>query len=195
MIRPQRDPDFDVDDIPLDDAATFALLSRGDTIGVFQLESPPMRQLLRALAPNTFEDVAALMALYRPGPMGVNMHYDYADRKNERKPVEYFHHDAEEVLGDTYGLMIYQESVMRVAQKFAGYSLAEADNLRKADGQEDPRDDGRRTRHGSKPAWSSDGTASCSASSCSTSSRSSPTTRSTRATRSATGSSRIRPPT
>ena len=135
MIRTQRDPDFDVDDIPLDDAATFALLSRGDTIGVFQLESPPMRQLLKAMAPNSFEDVSAVLALYRPGPMSVNMHYDYADRKNQRKPVEYFHDDAEEVLHDTYGLMIYQESVMRVAQKFAGYSLAEADNLRKAMGK------------------------------------------------------------
>ena len=135
MIRRLRDPDFVVEEISLDDPATFALLSRGDTIGVFQLESPPMRQLLRALAPNSFEDVAALIALYRPGPMGVNMHYDYADRKNHRKPVEYFHPDAEEVLGDTYGLMIYQESVMRVAQKFAGYSLAEADNLRKAVGK------------------------------------------------------------
>ncbi len=135
MIRTQRDPDFDVDDIPLDDAATFALLSRGDTIGVFQLESPPMRQLLKAMAPNSFEDVSAVLALYRPGPMSVNMHYDYADRKNQRKPVEYFHEDAEEVLHDTYGLMIYQESVMRVAQKFAGYSLAEADNLRKAMGK------------------------------------------------------------
>ncbi len=135
MIRRQRDPDFVVDEVPLDDQATFDLLSKGDTIGVFQLESPPMRQLLKAMAPNSFEDVSAVLALYRPGPMSVNMHYDYADRKNERKPVEYFHEDAEEVLGDTYGLMIYQESVMRVAQKFAGYSLAEADNLRKACGK------------------------------------------------------------
>ena len=135
MIRATRDPDFLVEEISLEDELTFALLSRGDTMGVFQLESPPMRQLLRALAPNSFEDVAALIALYRPGPMGVNMHYDYADRKNNRKPVEYFHPDAEEVLGDTYGLMIYQESVMRVAQKFAGYNLAEADNLRKAVGK------------------------------------------------------------
>jgi DNA polymerase III subunit alpha len=135
MIREHRDPDFAIDDVPLDDALTFALLSRGDTIGVFQLESPPMRQLLKAMAPSSFEDVSAVLALYRPGPMSVNMHYDYADRKNQRKPVEYFHDDAEEVLGDTYGLMIYQESVMRVAQKFAGYSLAEADNLRKAMGK------------------------------------------------------------
>ncbi|NDE59470.1 MAG: DNA polymerase III subunit alpha, partial [Acidimicrobiia bacterium] len=99
------------------------------------LESPPMQQLLRAMNPSTFEDVSAVIALYRPGPMGVNMHYDFADRKNGRKPVEYFHPDAKEVLGDTYGLMIYQESVMRVAQRFAGYSLAEADNLRKACGK------------------------------------------------------------
>ena len=94
-----------------------------------------MRALMRSLAPDRFEDVAALVALYRPGPMAANMHNDYADRKNGRKPVEYLHPDAEEILGDTYGLMIYQESVMRMAQKFAGYSLAEADNLRKACGK------------------------------------------------------------
>ena len=91
-----------------------------------------MRALMRALAPTEFEDVAALVALYRPGPMAANMHNDYADRKNGRQPIEYLHPDAEEILGSTYGLMIYQESVMRIAQKFAGYSLAEADNLRKA---------------------------------------------------------------
>ncbi|MGA1051430.1 MAG: DNA polymerase III subunit alpha [Ilumatobacteraceae bacterium] len=135
MIRTDRDPTFDIDRVPLDDRATFDLLARGDTIGVFQLESPPMRQLLKAMAPTTFEDVSAVLALYRPGPMSVNMHYDFADRKNGRKPVEYFHDDAKDVLDDTYGLMIYQESVMRVAQKFAGYSLAEADNLRKACGK------------------------------------------------------------
>jgi DNA polymerase III subunit alpha len=94
-----------------------------------------MRALLRSLAPNSFEDVSAVLALYRPGPMSVNMHYDYADRKNGRKPVDLFHPDAAEVLADTYGLMIYQESVMRVSQRFAGYTLAEADNLRKACGK------------------------------------------------------------
>ena len=135
MVRARRDPEFDIDTVSLDDLDTFALLSRGDTIGVFQLESPPMRALLKALAPNSFEDVSAVIALYRPGPMSVNMHYDYADRKNGRKKVEFFHADAEEVLSDTFGLMIYQESVMRVAQRFAGYSLAEADNLRKAMGK------------------------------------------------------------
>ncbi len=94
-----------------------------------------MRQLLKAMAPTTFDHVGALIALYRPGPMGANMHYDYADRKNGRKPVALFHDDAADLLADTYGLMIYQESMMRVAQKFAGYSLAEADNLRKACGK------------------------------------------------------------
>ena len=125
----------DIDDVDLDDGPTFEMLARGDSIGVFQLESGPMRALMRSLSPTSFEDVAALVALYRPGPMAANMHNDYADRKNGRQAVKYFHPDAEELLADTYGLMIYQESVMRVAQKFAGYSLAEADNLRKACGK------------------------------------------------------------
>ena len=126
---------LDIDAIPLDDELTLAMLRDGDSIGVFQLEGGPMRALMRSLAPTSFEDVAALVALYRPGPMAANMHNDYADRKNGRKPIEYQHPDLAELLDDTYGLMIYQESVMRVAQKFAGYSLAEADNLRKACGK------------------------------------------------------------
>ncbi len=125
----------DIDAIPLDDEKTFAMLRRGDSMGVFQLEGGAMRSLMRSLAPTTFDDVAALVALYRPGPMAANMHRDYADRKNGRQPVAYLHPDLEEILGDTYGLMIYQESVMRVAQKFSGYSLSEADNLRKACGK------------------------------------------------------------
>jgi len=125
----------DIDNIPLDDPETFAMLCRGDSMGVFQLEGGPMRSLMRSLAPTSFDDVAALVALYRPGPMAANMHRDYADRKNGRQQVRYLHPDLEEVLGDTYGLMIYQESVMRVAQKIAGYDLAEADNLRKACGK------------------------------------------------------------
>ena len=135
MIRTSHGVELDIDAIPLDDDTTLQLLRDGDSIGVFQLEGGPMRALMRSLAPTSFEDVAALVALYRPGPMSANMHNDYADRKNGRKPVEYLHPDLEELLGDTYGLMIYQESVMRVAQKFAGYSLAEADNLRKACGK------------------------------------------------------------
>ena len=125
----------DIDNVPLDDAKTFEMLRRGDSIGVFQLEGGPMRTLMRSLAPTTFDDVAALVALYRPGPMAANMHNDYADRKNARKPITYLHPDLEGLLADTQGLMIYQESVMRVAQKFAGYSLEEADNLRKACGK------------------------------------------------------------
>jgi DNA polymerase-3 subunit alpha len=127
----------DIDRIPLDDEATFAMLRRGDSMGVFQLEGGPMRSLMRSLAPTSFDDVAALVALYRPGPMAANMHKDYADRKNGRQAVTYLHPDLADVLGDTYGLMIYQESVMRVAQKVAGYDLAEADNLRKACGKKD----------------------------------------------------------
>ena len=125
----------DIDNVPLDDEKTFELLRAADTIGVFQLEGGPMRALIRALAPSTFEDVAALVALYRPGPMAANMHTDYADRKNGRKPVVYDHDDLEEILGPTFGLMIYQEQLMRVSQKLAGYSLEEADNLRKATGK------------------------------------------------------------
>ncbi len=127
----------DIDSIPLDDEATFAMLRRGDSMGVFQLEGRPMRATMRSLAPTCFDDVAALVALYRPGPMAANMHNEYPERKNGRRPITYLHPDLEPLLGDTYGLMLYQESVMRVAQHFAGYSLAEADNLRKACGKKD----------------------------------------------------------
>ncbi len=138
MIRRQRDASFDIDTVPLDDQATFELLGRGDTIGIFQLESAPMRALLKSMRPTSFEDVSAVLALYRPGPMSANMHNDYADYKNNRKTPEYFHPEARELLHDTFGLMVYQESMMRVAQRFAGYSLAQADNLRKACGKKDP---------------------------------------------------------
>ena len=111
------------------------MLRRAESIGVFQLEGAAMRQTLRALAPTSFDDVAALVALYRPGPMAANMHRDYPELKNGRKELTYLHPDIEPILKDTYGLMLYQESVMRVAQKFAGYSLEEADNLRKACGK------------------------------------------------------------
>jgi DNA-directed DNA polymerase III PolC len=132
LIRTTRGIEVDIDDVDLTDGPTYELLRRADTIGVFQLEGGPMRSLIRSLAPTEFEDVAALVALYRPGPMAANMHTDYADRKNGRQEVTYLHPDAEEILGDTYGLCIYQEGIMRIAQRFAGYSLAEADNLRKA---------------------------------------------------------------
>ncbi len=126
-----------IDEVPLDDEVTFDMLRRGDTIGVFQLEGGPMRSLLRSLSPTRFEDIAALVALYRPGPMAQNWHNEYADRKNGRKEVSYPHADLEDILAPTYGLMIYQEQLMRVAQLLAGYSLEEADNLRKATGKKD----------------------------------------------------------
>ncbi len=137
LISQVRGIDVDIDRLALDDGPTFEMLQRGESIGVFQLEGGPMRALVRSLAPTSFEDVAALVALYRPGPMAANMHNDYADRKNGRKPVEYLHPDAEEILADTWALPIYQEQVMRVAQKFAGYTLAEADLLRRACGKKD----------------------------------------------------------
>lgn len=123
----------------LDDAKTFELLSRGETLGVFQLDGGPMRALLKSMAPDSFEDISAVIALYRPGPMGVNAHNDYADRKNGRKRVEPIHPELEvplaEILGDTYGLIVYQEQVMAIAQKVAGFSLGRADLLRKAMGK------------------------------------------------------------
>ncbi len=135
LIAESTGAQLDVGSIPLDDEATFEMLRRADSIGVFQLEGAAMRQTLRALAPTSFNDVAALVALYRPGPMAANMHRDYPELKNGRKALDYIHPDMESILGDTYGLMLYQESMMRVAQRFAGYSLEEADNLRKACGK------------------------------------------------------------
>lgn len=134
-IKSTRGVDLDIDRVPLDDEATFEMLRRGESIGVFQLEGAEMRKLMRSLVPGSLDDIGALVALYRPGPMAANMHRDYADRKNGRQEVQLLHPDAEPILSDTFGLMIYQEKLMRVAQHFAGYSLAEADNLRKACGK------------------------------------------------------------
>jgi DNA polymerase-3 subunit alpha len=128
-----------LEDLPLADKKTFELLSRGDTLGVFQLDGGPMRALLRSMAPDSFADISAVIALYRPGPMGENAHNNYADRKNGRKPVEPIHPELSaplaEILGDTYGLIVYQEQVMAIAQKVAGFSLGRADLLRKAMGK------------------------------------------------------------
>ena len=125
--------------LALDDRPTYELLARGDTLGVFQMEGSGMRALLRSMVPTTFEHISAVGALYRPGPMGANAHNDYADRKNGRKPVVPLHPDLEqalaEVLGDTYGLIVYQEQVMAIAQQLAGYTLGNADLLRRAMGK------------------------------------------------------------
>jgi DNA polymerase-3 subunit alpha len=135
LIEAETGERLDIDNIDLADEPTLEMLRRAESVGVFQLEGAAMRQTLRALAPTSFDDVAALVALYRPGPMAANMHRDYPELKNGRKELTYLHPDIEPILKDTYGLMLYQESVMRVAQRFAGYSLEEADNLRKACGK------------------------------------------------------------
>ncbi|MBN2114896.1 MAG: DNA polymerase III subunit alpha [Acidimicrobiia bacterium] len=128
----------DIDRVPLDDPAVYAMLSRGDAIGIFQLEGSGMRSLMRSLRPDRFEDIIALVSLYRPGPLGAKTHELYADRKNGRAPVEYPHPDLAEVLAETYGIMVYQEQVMQAAQIMAGYSMIEADTLRKAMGKKIP---------------------------------------------------------
>jgi DNA polymerase III subunit alpha len=138
-IQANRGIDLDLDSVPLDDPAAYELLGRGDTLGVFQLDGGPMRDLLRRMQPTGFEDVVAVIALYRPGPMGMNAHNDYADRKNNRQAIKPIHPELEEplreILSETYGLIVYQEQIMRIAQKVAGYSLARADILRKAMGK------------------------------------------------------------
>jgi DNA polymerase-3 subunit alpha len=122
----------DIDTVALDDPKVFEMLRLGNSIGIFQLEGDKMRQLMRRLAPTSFDDIAALNALYRPGPLSENVHNDYADRKNGRQEVRYDHPDLAAVLSETYGLMIYQEDIMRVATLIAGFSMTEADDLRKA---------------------------------------------------------------
>ncbi|HKC28460.1 MAG TPA: DNA polymerase III subunit alpha [Jatrophihabitans sp.] len=138
-IKVNRGEDIVLEDLELDDKATFDLLARGDTLGVFQLDGGPMRALLRSMRPDNFEDISAVGALYRPGPMGANSHNEYADRKNARKPVSPIHPELaeplQEILGDTYGLIVYQEQVMAIAQKVAGFSLGQADILRRAMGK------------------------------------------------------------
>lgn len=127
-----------LDDIPMEDLAVFETLRRGEGIGLFQIESLQMRQLLLKLGPRNMDDISAVLALYRPGPMAANMHNDYADRRNDRQRVTYFHKDAEPILEKTQGLMFYQEGVMEIAKKFAGYTMPEADNLRKIMGKKLP---------------------------------------------------------
>ncbi len=138
-IKANRGVDLVLEDLPLRDEKTFELLARGDTLGVFQLDGGPMRSLLRSMVPDSFDDISAVLALYRPGPMGANAHNEYADRKNKRKPVVPIHPELAEPLADildeTFGLIVYQEQVMAIAQKLAGYSLGAADLLRRAMGK------------------------------------------------------------
>ncbi len=138
LIAANRGQQVDIDAVDLDDEAVYEMLQHGDSMGVFQLEGPAMRSLMRNLRPDRFTDLVALVALYRPGPLGAGMHTEYADRKNGRTEVDYLHPDLEEILADTYGIMVFQEQVMQVAQKMAGFSMAEADDLRKAMGKKIP---------------------------------------------------------
>ena len=135
LIERTRGERVDIDNVPLDDPKTYDLLRAGETIGVFQMEGTAMRGLIRSLRPDSFEDVIALVALYRPGPMGANMHTLYADRKNRRVEVEELHPALGDKLADTYQIMVYQEQVMMVAQEMAGYSMADADRFRAAMGK------------------------------------------------------------
>lgn len=138
-IKANRDVDLVLEDLAFDDPEAYALLGRGDTLGVFQLDGGPMRALLRQMQPDNFEDISAVIALYRPGPMGADSHTNYALRKNGRQPIDYIHPDLTEaltpILGTTYGLIVYQEQVMTIAQELAGYTLGQADNLRRAMGK------------------------------------------------------------
>jgi DNA polymerase-3 subunit alpha len=138
-IENNRQEKVVLEDLTLDDPKTFALMARGDTLGVFQLDGGPMRALLRSMRPDTFEDISAVGALYRPGPMGADSHNKYARRKNGREEVVPIHPELAEpladILGETYGLIVYQEQVMAIAQKLAGYSLGQADLLRRAMGK------------------------------------------------------------
>ncbi|MBE3587682.1 MAG: DNA polymerase III subunit alpha [Thermoanaerobacteraceae bacterium] len=138
LIRQNGGPDINIDEIPLDDPQTFALLCRGEGSGVFQLESSGMRAILKELRPEVFEDIVALVALYRPGPLGSGMVDDFIKNKHGEKKVTYLHPKLEPILKDTYGVILYQEQVMRIASDLAGFTLGEADLLRRAMGKKKP---------------------------------------------------------
>ncbi|MFY0610465.1 MAG: DNA polymerase III subunit alpha [Hyphomicrobiaceae bacterium] len=135
LIKRGRGIDLDLASLPLTDAASYELLARADTVGVFQLESTGMRESLKKLKPDRFEDIIAMVSLYRPGPMD-NIP-TYINRKHGEEPVDCFHPMLEQILGETYGVIIYQEQVMQIAQVMGGYSLGEADVLRRAMGKKD----------------------------------------------------------
>src|SRR4051812_42533117 len=138
-IEANRGETIVLEELELTDEATYALLQRGDTLGVFQLDGGPMRALLRSMRPDTFADISAVGALYRRGPMGMDSHNKYARRKTGREPVDAIHHELAEplaeILEETYGLLVYQEQVMAIVRKVAGYTLGQADLLRKAMGK------------------------------------------------------------
>jgi DNA polymerase-3 subunit alpha len=138
-VQVNRGVTLDLDDPAflgaMDDPATYQMLATGHTLGVFQLDSTGMQALVRKLKPTRFEDISALLALYRPGPLSMDMHSTYADRKNGHEAVTFDHPDLEPILGDTYGVVVYQEAVMRIATDIAGFTMSDADGLRKAVGK------------------------------------------------------------
>ena len=138
LIREYYGREIDLDQLPLDDEKTFELLRRGETDGVFQLESSGMKDLLRRLRPTDFNDLIAVLALYRPGPLESGMVEQYIEVKHGRRKPDYLHPKLEPILRETYGVILYQEQVMKIAQELAGYSLGEADILRKAMGKKIP---------------------------------------------------------
>ena len=141
-IKTNRGIDLDLEALETEDVPTYELLSRGDTLGVFQLDSGGMRELLKRMEPTCFDDIVAALALYRPGPMGVGAHWAYADRKNGREEITPIHPELEEplreILDETYGLIVYQEQIMRISQKVANYTAGQADGFRKAMGKKKP---------------------------------------------------------
>lgn len=138
IIKKTKDIDIDITRVPLDEAKTFKLLSNSETIGVFQLESSGMRELLRKLKPNKFEDIIAVLALFRPGPIGSGMTDDFISRKHKKVDIKYDHPKLEPILKETYGIIVYQEQVMKIASELAGFSLSQADNLRRAMSKKTP---------------------------------------------------------
>ena len=138
IIAEETGEQIDLDELPLDNRTTYEMLSNGDTKGVFQLESSGMRELLRRLQPDRFEDVIAVLALYRPGPLGSGMDKIFTERKHGREETVYPHEALAAILGETHGVILYQEQVMRIAHDMAGFSMNEADSLRKAMGKKKP---------------------------------------------------------
>jgi len=135
LIKKTKGTDLDIDSISIEDRKTFEMLSTGDCLGVFQLESSGMRELVVNLKPTQFEDLVALLALYRPGPLQSGMVNDFVDAKNKQKKIKYFHPSLEPILESTHGIILYQEQVMLIASKLAGFTMSEADILRDAIGK------------------------------------------------------------
>ncbi|MEI7883996.1 MAG: DNA polymerase III subunit alpha [Clostridia bacterium] len=135
LLNQKREVAFDLDQLPLDDEGTYQMLGEGESFGVFQLESAGLRSILKNLKPNRFGDLIALVALYRPGPLGSGMVEDFIARRHGRVDVKYIHPLLEPILSDTYGVILYQEQVMRIASDLAGFTLGQADLLRRAMGK------------------------------------------------------------